>query len=217
MLYRLVIAALFLICGTILFRAHGENAPVYTGPNGVRESSTGILQLPPLPFRDTYLAKITNYSAYATPTDLVCLWGSATKIVKIQGEIVYVQSNVATLQAFYWVKRTAANTGGTPTTATPILKSDSAFVAPTASVVSYGSAPTLGAGSFVTVVFGSSVALTAAPAAVNFIGLVASGNKQIDPQGVILRGINEGICLNWNSNALQAGWVSNFDIEWTEE
>lgn len=217
-MFRSIIVALTTLAFSSF--ALAENLPTYTDAAGHKKPASGIVILSPsgaMAGRPTYSAVVLAYGAYATPTDLFCLWGSATKIVKVAQSLMYIQSSAAALQTIMFIRRSTVNTGGTPTNPT-VVKLDSTNPAPTATFTQYGAAPTLGTtvGTFAVNVFASAT-LTTAPVVQQFSTFVIQGNRQTDNQGFILRGVNEGVCWNYAGVALTAGWVSNFVVSWSEE
>lgn len=92
----------------------------------------------------TYSYVLRAVSFYSPATDLVGIIGSATKAVYIKRiKIVGRAQNISELD-FKLIRRSAANTGGTPTALTA-SKSDSSDPAATATVNLYTVAPSLGA------------------------------------------------------------------------
>lgn len=166
----------------------------------------------------TYKAVQTGYTAYATPTDLFCISGSATKLVIPTVVSIYSQSTAATLETWTWIKRSTLNTGGTSSalTANPY---DSTSAAATATVTSWTAAPgALGTSAGTMFVNGvATTALTGAPAIASFyispnlIGGVTGFNTPI-----VLRNQNESLCMNFGGAALPSGFTSTIDVQWIE-
>jgi hypothetical protein len=168
----------------------------------------------------TYSAAFSSYAAYATPTDLMTLTGSATKTVAVTGFAIGIQSTASALQTLDLIRRSAASTGGTATTLTPVLY-DSEQAAATAVAKIWTAAPSLGAsaGTLKTIVAASST-LTIGP---TMLGLNFTNNTLQSPQisgdfrrPVILRGAAESINLNYKGAALTAGFAACGFIEWIE-
>lgn len=162
----------------------------------------------------TYRASGVGYAAYATPTDMIALTGSATKTVAIVNFGLQIQSTAAALQTLYFIKRSAANTGGTASNPTAFAL-DSTNAAATAVVNLYSAAPAgLGAavGTVLPLQFSSSTLTTAG--AQTSLGTATS---LIDlRQAVILRGVAESLVLNYNGAALTAGFAATWFFEWIE-
>ncbi len=161
----------------------------------------------------TYRAVGTGYAAYATPTDMLVIRGSASKTVIVTALSMQIQSTAAALQTIYFVKRSTANTGGTATQPTPIPL-DSANAAATAVVDLYTAAPTTGTlvGNIL-IVLASSSGLTAGGAAVS----PNTASTIVDlRQPIVLRGIEESLGFNYNGAALTTGFVATWYAEWIE-
>lgn len=164
----------------------------------------------------TYGLDVSGYVAYATPTDLYCINGSASKIVRISEMNIRVQSTAGALQTVQFIKRSTANTGGTPTSQTAIPYY-SANAAATATVTSYGSAPSLGtAVGTLRIVQGTSGTLTAAAINLamrnNFLNATLVSSNQY----VTLNGVAEGLCINYGGAALTSGFTAIIGAEWEE-
>lgn len=167
----------------------------------------------------TYAVADTGYTAYATPTDLITISGSATKTIVVLNFQIGAHSNAAALQTFYFLRRSTANTGGTSTNPTAV-KYDSSQGAATAVVNVYTAAPTLGttAGTLRINEISSTTATTAAGMTTlagtstnnNIVGMVDFRRP------IILRGAAESLCLNYAGAALTAGFSAYYFIEWVE-
>lgn len=152
-------------------------------------------------------------AGYATPTDLWSIIGAAGKIVRIKRIGIGGQATASTQVDIVLIKRSAANTGGTPTAKTAVAH-DSGDPAASAAVVIYGSAPTLGTA--VGVVRDAQLTLpppTSSTPALTYLNFEfgAHGAKEI-----ILR-IGEVLALNFQGAALPAGMSLSVYVEWTEE
>lgn len=158
----------------------------------------------------TYSVLIAGYAAYATPTDMITLCAT-TKVVRLTTFNVPAQSASATVITFYWVKRSSVDTGGTPTAQTP-LPYDSADSTATATVTTYGSAPSLGT-TVANLRYQQAATGTTTPATFT-IGSPPS--NIIDIRQSITLHNGECIALNFNGAALPGTFTSNPLIEWTE-
>ena len=161
-----------------------------------------------------YKATIIPVTPPATPTDIVTLYGSATKTIRITKVTLGSTQNTAGINDWYLIKRSAANTGGTSTTITPVPL-DSLFPAATAVFRRYTANP------------------TALGAAVGNLSIENILSPQINPgtsgtsyvphtwdftnNPLVLRGVSEGVAINFNGAALPAGLSVNLIITWTEE
>lgn len=164
----------------------------------------------------TYFGYGTGYAAYATPTDMLTISGSSTKIIRIMAAVMRIGTTSASLQKLYFVKRTAANTGGTSTTPTP-SKLDSASPAASAVLRLYTAIPdTLGTGTTLGEANVVTAVLTAAPGVFQLATPVRQADTITIHTPVILRGASEFLCLNWGGAALPAGFTATWEILWTE-
>lgn len=170
----------------------------------------------------TYRATGTGYAAYATPTDMLTISGSASKTVIITALNIAPSATAATVGTFYWIKRSAANTGGTAAaqTAVPFDSAD----APASAVVNLYSVIPSGLGAAVGnvgIAVASINAATGVPAAYGYIGSTANGvpaspTMVIDLRKPITLRAGEFLALNYNGAALPAGFTSTWSVEWAE-
>lgn len=163
----------------------------------------------------TYSVFGTAYAGYATPTDMMVLKGSATKIVRVQAFLMAIGSTPAVLSTVNFIKRSAANTGGTASQPT-VNKMDSSDGAATAVVDLYSVIPaSLGSGVTLVNQVSSTAVLTAAPTSFNILNFynvssVATGKP------IVLRGVAESLAFNWGGAALPSGFTANYFVAWTE-
>ncbi len=166
--------------------------------------------------RQSYRSVILAPTQSGAWGDLAGIVGSASKTIYVTGFSMTMQSTAAALQAIYFVKRSTADTNGTPTAGTAVPE-DSGSVAATASVMAFTASPTAG-----TLVGNLSVSrllsatLTAAPANVGIGSVLVVGTPVQFNQALTLRGVGEGIYVNYNGATLTAGWVADFHFEWVE-
>jgi hypothetical protein len=139
--------------------------------------------------------------------DKICIFGSATKVVRIKKFTLNNFNATPGINNYGLYRRGSANTGGTQA-AVAIAKNDSNDPSPTATALVYTAIPTSGSdlGRLAAVPAWSSGSQTTTQ--ITF-GAVDRGSKSI-----VLRGVNEGVCLRPNgavANTIYASW------EWTEE
>lgn len=167
----------------------------------------GTVNLPSPPI--TYTSVTNGVVPAATATDLVTIYGSATKTINILNIYVTgVQTTAGQIQILL-IKRSTANTVGTSTAQTRIPY-DSNDVASTATVLAYTANPTLGTA--IGNVRGDRAFLPGAASAGDAQGLAWSF---VNGKPMILRGIAQGVCINL-AGATLAGGSLNVTIEWTE-
>lgn len=174
-------------------------------------SHLGIAQLA------SYVVTAAGYTAYTTPTDLMCISGSATKTVAVTQAYIAIQSTSAALQTVLFIKRSTANTGGTSTTPTPVSY-DSSRGAATAVVTVYTAAPSLGnvVGNIRVILLSSGVA-TGSPGVISMSAQgIPSATRTTQQTPVILRGTAESLCINYAGAALTSGFTSSYGFEWVE-
>jgi hypothetical protein len=171
--------------------------------------------------KDTFFATNT-FTPAATPTDLVTIYGSATKTVRVVKFVITTTNTAAGSQTFFLIKRSAVNTTGTFVAATAV-PSDSSDSAATATVGHYTANP----GGLGTAVGTTNIKRVASPVLIpaSFAGIVDdAGFDMLDSQinadwdkSIVLRGVAQGLCLNFNGAALVSGQVHAFQVIWTEE
>jgi hypothetical protein len=224
----------------------GHATPVATQTNGFYLTAGNVIELPVAPGDEvaiiaatdqrapdaprngqnlpaglpTYRLVVGGYAAYATPTDLLCIAAGPSKETVVTSAVLQIQSTSATLGLLDWVKRSAPDTGGTPTSLT-LLPEDTAYPggtpSATATVTEYGSAPTLGTsvGVFQTdaLVTGT---LTAAPAVFTLYSVLGNGNTTTF-QGILVLHPGEAICANWRGNAIPSGFAAIITVALEEQ
>jgi hypothetical protein len=166
----------------------------------------------------TYRATGTGYAAYATPTDMLVISGSATKTVAVTNLFMQIQSTSAALQTLYFVKRSTANTGGTASNpaAVPL---DSAEDAATAALSLYSVIPdALGTSvGNVAIAVAASVALTGTPGTMQMNQGSGLQYGLLDlRRPIVLHGAAESLCINYNGAALTPGFSATWGAEWVE-
>jgi hypothetical protein len=168
----------------------------------------------------TYTAT-NSFTPPATPTDLVTITGSASKTVKVWSIRLTTTNTAAGSQEFFLIKRSTADTTGTPVAGT-VFPLDSASAAGTATVNHYTANP----GALGTAVGTVNRVRISSPAAVPaaFVTNIDAGyellpvmRNGITPQPITLRGIAEQLAVNFNGAALVAGQTHVYTIVWSEE
>lgn len=185
-----------------------------TQQSAVQLDSRGRLLASNVPLQgvaQTYSAASLVTSA-ALATDIFSITGSATKTIAIVSLTISGIATAATVSTVNIIKRSTANTGGTPTTITNV-PSDSTNAAATATVVSYAGVPTTGTpvGNIRTIKI--------------FLPPPTGGNANtpsmpiIGPQSfsqpVVLRGTGQVLSLNLAGVTI-AGAVLACSVEWIE-
>ena len=168
----------------------------------------------------TTFAASGTFTPPATPTDMLVIGGSASKTVRIVSIKFTTTNTAAGSQQFLLVKRSSADTNGTPVSATPIPldSNDSA----SATVTHYTANPTLGS-----TVGTISTVRVASPAAVpgSFAGVVSDAgfemlhwmqNSMMD-KPITLRGTAQQVAVNFAGAALVSGQTHAYTVVWIEE
>lgn len=162
-----------------------------------------------------------TFTPAAAATDMVTIYGSASKTVRVIAFIISTTNTAAGSQQFLLIKRSAANTTGTYVAgnAVPHDSTDAA----TATVGHYTANP----GALGAAVGTMRTARVASPAAVpaSFAGVVRDagidlldfGSNSILDKPVVLRGVAQGLVLNFNGAALVAGQTHAYTVIWIEE
>lgn len=155
----------------------------------------------------------------ATPTDLVTIFGSATKTVRVMSFKLGTVNTAAGSQLFVLSKRSAVTTSGTAVAATAVPL-DSSDAAATATVNHYTAAPTAGTalGTIVTKKVASTVVTPTSFAGVredSDVEMLPMSSDQV--KSVVLRGVAEGLAINFAGAALVSGQIHTYNVVWTEE
>ena len=163
-----------------------------------------------------------TFTPPATPTDMVTIAGSASKIVRVISFFIATTNTAAGSQQFLLIKRSSANTAGTFVAAT-MVPYDSTDAGATAVVGHYTANPTgLGTavGTIKTIRAASPVAVPGSFAGVRENAgqdfLVDEVNSRVD-RAITLRGIAQVLALNFAGAALVAGQTHAYSVVWTEE
>lgn len=159
----------------------------------------------------TYSVAVIGFTPAATATDFWNITGSGTKTVRVLYLRVSGTATSASTSDLQLIKRTTANTGGTPTTAT-LGQNDSNDAAPTAVVSTYGANPTTGSAAGVLRAVKMNLAAAAGPQVYLTWDFTTHNDK-----GLVLRGTGQSLNLNWNGAAVPAGTSLDIEVEWTEE
>lgn len=156
---------------------------------------------------------VTGFTPVATPTDFAGVIGSATKTIRVLRVTISGVATAATPILTLLVKRSTANSGSTPVALTKVTH-DSNNAALTCTVTTYTTTnPTTG--TLVGTVRAKYLNLGAA--AGGAAGEIVWDFTTRNGQGIVLRGIAEGLFLNWGGAAVPAGTLLTFDFECSEE
>ncbi len=164
----------------------------------------------------TYTAVVSAFTPAATQTDIIALAGAPGKTVRVtRVEIVGAATALAQAELLL-IKRSTANSGGTPSAVTAVVAHDSANPAPQAVLSSYAASPTLGTtvGTLRQTKYQLvSTTVVAASAPVVLVWDFGQRNEQCP----VLRGVAQMLCLNQNTGVVASGTVYDVAVTWTEE
>ena len=173
----------------------------------------GVQSISPEGTKNTFSCAINSFTPAATATDFFTIFGSGTKTIRINRVII---SGIATAGAspdILLILRSTANTGGASTTPTSIYHdSNNTSIVPTAALLQYSANPAV-LGTGVGNVRARKLNLGAAGAA----GLIEFNFGDKNDQALVLRGATQGLCLNFNGQAVPAGTSMNIEVEWVED
>ena len=180
-----------------------------------------------------YLAKNTFSSSFyglapaSSATDVVCIAGSATKVVRVQRIVISGTSGTLVTLPLIVLRRATADTGGTAatTTANPgvttqIASRDTSQApnsAATAVLISYTANPTLNDSAPV-YVDAANATFPVTSAAVGPTATIFDWSRDIENniQVPTLRGAAQQLCVNFGAISVSSGLVAGA-ITWTEE
>jgi len=186
------------------------------GVSGIGTAPPPGVSCPTPATTSTYAAMGYGIVPAASATDIACITGSATKVVRV--EEIRVSGNAGTLVTLpvLLTKHSVANTGGTAatTTALPVPAAiDSGNSAATATTTAYTANPTVDSTATrvdaITISLNTTSALVAGGAAsFNFSQLRYS-------QQPTLRGVAEQLCVNLGGVSVTSGAIA-VSFRWTE-
>ena len=158
----------------------------------------------------SYSASVSGFAPAASATDIMAIYGSGTKTIKITHIEIVGNTSAGAFQNVLAIKRSTTNTGGTPTTVTAVPH-DSNDAGATATVQTYAANPSP---------LGTTVGNLRTSRM--WIGLSSQTNALAwdftnrAAKPIYLRGTGEGLCINFGGSTVA---TPNFSIiiEWTEE
>lgn len=165
----------------------------------------------------TYAATSVGLATASSATDVFCLTGSATKVVRVQRLRVSGSAGTLVNVPITLTKHASANTGGTAATSTalPVAYAlDSTNPTATASVTAWTANPTIPDTSPGIIAAGIGVFVTTGTTAGNG-GLLFDWESRNFMEAVTLRGVAQQFCVNFNATTVSSG-VININVAWTE-
>lgn len=182
------------------------------GVNNVPQPGMACLSEPTIA---TYGATAVGVVPAAAATDVSCLTGSATRVIRLQA-IRVSGSGTAISVPVLITKNLTASTGGTATTGTAIpvpFALNSTDPAPSATSVAYTANPTVTAGAGILDAGNLGVVATTVGAAVQPFVLFDYYAHNFS-EAITLRGIAQQVCVNLNGTTPTA--LLNISFRWTE-
>lgn len=169
------------------------------------------------PTTDTYAATGVGIAPASTATDVACITGSATKVVRLQRIRVSGTAGTLITVPVLITKHASANTGGTAATGTALpvpYPLDSTDATVSATTTAYTANPTI-TDSTPGIIAAATLSLNTTSA------LVGQGEVALDwasrnyMEAPTLRGIAQQLCVNLNATSPSSGLV-NVTFVWTE-
>lgn len=208
---KLLLASTFLTAMTL-----GANAQCVAvgGVNSVPTPGMSCLSEPTV---GTYAATGIGIVPAASATDIACLTGSATKVIRVQR--IRVSGSAGTLISVpvLITKHASANTGGTAATgaALPVPYTlDTANAAVSATATSYTANPTI-ADSAAGIVTAAILGLGLTGTTLGSAGVLFDFGDLTYAEKPTLRGVAQQVCVNLNATSPSSGLV-NVSFIWTE-
>lgn len=171
------------------------------------------------PQRICYSANTAAFTPAATPTDLFIIGGSATRVIRILDLRISGTATAASIQDFFVIKRSTANSAGTFVAST-LIPADANDAAATATVGHYTANPTTGTS--VGTVSRRKIMLPISTTALDSISqnlLPCAGDGiGFTSKPITLRGTAQQLAINFNGVALPAGAANWYcTVTWTED
>lgn len=167
----------------------------------------------------TYHAVGVAIAVGTAPTDVACITGSATKVIRLKKVRLSGTASTAINISVYLTKHIVADTGGTPATGTALPTAypmDSTNPAATATLQAYTANPTVAdAASTVTNSATLFLPVTSTASGQNAV-IFDWGSGGIAIQGPILRGVAQQVCVNLNGVTAPSSGLLNVQWVWTE-
>lgn len=184
------------------------------GINSVPMTGLGCLTEPTVP---TYSATGVGIAPASSATDIACLTGSTSKVIRVQRMRVSGTAGTLISVPVLITKHVAANTGGTAATGTALpvpYTIDTNNVAVTATATSYTANPTI-ADAAPGIVTAAILPLGLTGTALASSGVLFDFGDLNYAEKPTLRGVAQQLCVNLNSTSPSSGLV-NVSFFWTE-
>jgi hypothetical protein len=172
--------------------------------------ATGVQAVSSEGTKNTYSSASFGVTLAATATDFWELIGSATKTVRVLRLTITGIATAGASPDILLIFRSSADAGGTATQPT-IIPNDSNNAAATAVINLYSANPTLGTA--VGTIRARKLNLGAAGSA----GMIDWRFSNTNDQAIVLRGVAQCLCLNFNGAAVPAGTSIDIEVEFVED
>jgi len=166
------------------------------------------------PERPTYRACRYGMNPSGAVTDLVLLMGAANKVIRLKQISIGGTATSATNVRVDLIKRSALDTGGTPTPWTAV-SADSADPAASAVARDYVTLAPTGLGTAVGTF--DNIRVNLAPPSAGSADRAYFQYTWQNDKAVVLRSATECVAINFAGVALPAGGAVDMQITWTEE
>jgi hypothetical protein len=162
----------------------------------------------------TYSASVSGLAVVTGATDVLTIYGSASKTIRIMFIELWGSAASGVLVPVSLIVRSAVNTGGTSGAVTAVPH-DSKDAAASATVLSY-TANATGLGTAVGNVRNEKLFFGVTTGTINNVIYTFGGTQMAGTKGLVLRGVAQGLAVNLNTTAISTGSLSA-SICWTEE
>jgi hypothetical protein len=165
------------------------------------------------PILPTYRYAGSAFAPVATPTDIIVIQGSASKVLVVKlVKLTGAATAAGNMPALLIRRSTAGTLGSAVLTAVAAAKHDSGDAAAAATVSTVGTANYGTLGTTAGNVGSGRVQMTALATGVAVVPLIWDFGSRED-KGIVLRGVLEHLCVNLAGAAVPSGGVIDYEIE----
>jgi hypothetical protein len=162
------------------------------------------------------MASSALFTPAATPTDVFQMLGAANVIARIYKIWLTSLQTTAGINNWYLIKRSAANTGGSPVSLTNVPL-DSNDAAAQAALKTFAANPSALGTAVGTILTRRLLAPAAASVAELTQELIFDAGNQNHGKPIVLRSAAEALCLNFAGAALPSGLSIGVSVLWRED
>src|ERR1700726_864018 len=178
-----------------------------TGVTGVNSVPQNGLSCQQEPTTASYGATAVALAPAASATDIFCLTGSATRVVRLQYMRISGSTGTLVNAPVFLFKRVVADTGGTAATGTALpvpYALDSVNPAPTATAIAYTANPTINDAS-PGILDNDDLGLPTTGTAVGGGATIFDYSSRKSIEAPIVRGVAPQLCVNLNALTISTG------------